>query len=144
MFQELNDAESSAPPSARPQSFCFACGPDNPHGLRLVFTRTERGEMTAEWTPDATTEGWQGIVHGGIVSTVLDESMAKAVAASGVEALTAELRVRFRRHTSAGTPVRVCGWIAGRRKRVIQTEATLTDPEGVEFAHAWASFLVLK
>lgn len=70
--------------------------------------------------------------------------MAKAVAASGAEALTAELRVRFRRHAIAGKALRVRGWVAARKKRLIQTEAMLTDPEGTEFTHAWATFLVLK
>jgi len=132
------------PLSARPQSFCYACGPDNPHGLRLRFTHTEQGEMIADWTPDAYTEGFQGIVHGGIVSTALDESMAKAVVATREEALTAELRVRFRRHVVAGKAVRVRGWITARKRRVIQTEATLCDAVGTEFAHAWATFMVLK
>lgn len=83
-------------------------------------------------------------MHGGIVSTVLDESMAKAVVATGEEALTAELRVRFRRHVIPGKAVRVTGWIAGRKRRMIQAEATLRDAEETEFAHAWATFLVLK
>ncbi len=144
MFQELNEGLPVVPPSARRQSCCFACGPDNPHGLRLRFTQTRQGEMIAEWTPDPSTEGFQGIVHGGLVSTVLDESMAKAVAASGAEALTAELRVRFRRHAVAGKTTHVRGWVTARKKRLILTEAMLTDPEGAEFAHAWASFLVLK
>ena len=144
MPQEMREENVFVPLSARPQSFCYACGPDNPHGLRLHFTRTEQGEMIAEWTPDAYTEGFRGIVHGGIVSTVLDESMAKAVVAIGQEALTAELRVRFRRHVAAGMPVQVRGWVAGRKRRVIETEATLTGAQGTEFAHAWASFLVLK
>jgi uncharacterized protein (TIGR00369 family) len=144
MSEKRTEDDLSVSIFARPQSFCFACGPDNPHGLRLRFTRTEQGEMIADWTPDAYTEGFEGIVHGGIVSTVLDESMAKAVISTGEEALTVELRVRFRRHVVAGKAVRVRGWIAARKRRVIEAEATLCDDEGTEFAHAWASFLVLK
>ena len=123
---------------------CFACGPDNPRGLRLAFETSEGGEMIAEWIPQPELEGYQGIVHGGIVSTVLDEAMAKAVDATGAEALTAELRVRFRQQVSSGCPVHVRGWIEGRNKRMIHAEAALTGAGGVELAHAWAVFLVLK
>lgn len=144
MLQRTNE---SAPPTriaARAQSSCFACGPDNERGLRLRFQKSETGEMIAEWIPESTTEGFDGIVHGGIVSTVLDEAMAKAVVAAEVEALTAELRVRFRRHVVSGSRVQIRGWIDSRNRRVIKTEAALTGADGAELAHAWASFMALK
>ena len=144
MLQEIEEITSQPRLSALSQSSCFVCGPDNPRGLRLRFEQTQPGEMIAEWAPDADVEGFRGIIHGGIISTVLDESMAKAVAAAGVEALTAELRIRLRRHLATGTNVRVRGWIDSRNKRMIKTEAALTGPDGTEFAHAWAIFLVLK
>jgi acyl-coenzyme A thioesterase PaaI-like protein len=138
--------ESAAAPQigARAQSSCFACGPDNPRGLLLRFEKNEAGEMTAEWIPESFTEGFDGIVHGGIVSTVLDEAMAKAVVDAKLEALTAELRVRFRRHVASGSRVQIRGWIYSRNKRVIKTEAAITSADGTELAHAWASFLALK
>ncbi len=144
MPQELIDNQQETPIGALLQSSCFACGPDNPHGLHLLFSTNERGEMIAEWTPDASAEGFQGIVHGGLVGTVLDESMAQVVAATGTDALTAELRVRYRRHVASGRTVRVRGWIDSRNKRMIKTEAELTSLDGTELAHAWAVFLALK
>ena len=144
MPQETNDGTSVARIGARAQSSCFACGPDNPHGLRLRFEENQSGEMTAEWIPESSMEGFDGIVHGGIVSTVLDEAMAKVVVAAEVEALTAELRVRFRRHVASGSRVQIRGWIESRNRRVIKTEAALTGADGTELAHAWASFLALK
>ena len=97
----------------------------------------------ATWTPAPVWEGFRGIVHGGVVSTVLDEAMSKAVAATGREALTAELRVRFRRHVTSGEAFLIRGWISNRTKRKIETEATLTAADGTEHAHAWATFLAL-
>ena len=122
-------------------SRCFACGPEHPRGLRLHFVTTEDGAMSAEWTPTSDLEGYGGIVHGGIVSTVLDEAMAKVVAAAGLQALTAELRVRFRQQTPSGAPLRIRGWIASRKRRMIQTEAASLAADGSELAHAWAVFL---
>ena len=144
MQEETNPSDAPARLSARANSSCFACGTDNPRGLRLIYEKGPQGEMSAAWTPNSTLQGFDGIIHGGLVSTVLDESMAKAVVASGVEALTAELRVRFRRHVATGCALRVAGWITQASRRMVQAEATLTDSTGTELAHAWSSFLVLK
>lgn len=144
MLQDTIADEQEARLSARATSSCFACGPDNPRGLRLQFVANEQGEMLADWTPDVSVEGFKGIVHGGLVSTVLDEAMAKVVAAAGAEALTAELRVRFRRYVPSGAATRIRGWIEDRGKRIIKTEAVLTDEAGAELAHAWGIFLQLK
>lgn len=129
---------------ASPQTSCFACGPNNPHGLHLRFATEQLSGSVAEWIPDAFTEGFRGIVHGGIVSTVLDEAMSKAVAAAGISALTAELRVRLRHHVAPGSMVHVRGWINSQTRRLIRTEAAITDSGGAELAHAWASFLAVK
>jgi len=144
MLQEMAGNEQKARIGARSQSSCFACGPDNSRGLRLHFQRNEDGEMAAEWIPESELEGFLGIVHGGIVSTVLDEAMSKAVAGAGVKALTAELRVRFRQHVPSGKTICVRGWINSTNKRMTKTEAVLTLSDGTELAHAWATFLALK
>jgi len=123
---------------------CFACSPDNPRGLRLEFQQSEDGAMIAEWIPGADLEGYRGIIHRGLVSTVLDEAMAKVVAASGCGALTAELRVRFREQVTSGPSVLIKGWIESRSRRMLRTEASLAAPDGKELAHAWATFLPMK
>lgn len=128
---------------ARPQPTCFVCGTENPNGLKIAFQSAADGRITAPWTPDRFCEGLQGIVHGGIVSAVLDEAMAKVVAGMKVQALTCELKVRFRRPVIAGESLTISGWSLARDRRRIQTEATLCDSSGSELAHGWATFLVL-
>jgi acyl-coenzyme A thioesterase PaaI-like protein len=93
--------------------------------------------------PDHEWEGFPGIIHGGIVSTVLDEAMSKAVSASRVEALTAEIRVRFRRRIQPGREFAIRGWIVDSSKRRIRTEAVVSGAGGEEFAHAWGTFLAV-
>jgi acyl-coenzyme A thioesterase PaaI-like protein len=122
-------------------SRCFACGTGHPHGLHLRFTPDEDRGVTAIWHTKKTWEGFEGVIHGGIVSTVLDEAMSKAVAVAGVSALTCELRVRLRHHIESGRRLHAGGWIVERRKRRITAEASLTDDDGTERAHAWATFL---
>ena len=143
MSQEIAIEESGNHLEARTQSACFVCGQDNPHGLRIRFEPQASGEVTATWAPDSAWEGFRGIVHGGVVSTVLDEAMSKAVAAAGHQALTAELRVRFRRPVTSGGVFVIRGWIVKSTKRVIETEATVTALDATEHAHAWGSFLSL-
>jgi acyl-coenzyme A thioesterase PaaI-like protein len=122
-------------------SNCFACGLSNARGLRLIFRAAPDGSMSALWSPEADLEGYHGIVHGGLVSTVLDEAMAKVAAATGARWLTAELTVRFKQQTPSGASLRVRGWIANRNRRMIKAEAELLQEDGTELAHGWATFL---
>jgi acyl-coenzyme A thioesterase PaaI-like protein len=128
---------------ARTQNCCVVCGHENPYGLRIEYVREPDGAVSAEWLPTVNWEGFEGIVHGGIIGTVLDEAMSKSVAGMNCEALTGELRVRFRRHVGAGESLRIRGWVVEKVKRLVKTEATLTAADGSERAHAWASFLAL-
>jgi acyl-coenzyme A thioesterase PaaI-like protein len=138
------DDDSGSPAlRARVQTGCFVCGQDNPYGLRVCFVLERDGAISAEWRPSEKVEGFKGIVHGGIISAVLDEAMSKAVAAMKYQALTGELRVRFRRHVSAGENLRIRGWVVEKTKRLIRAESMLTGTDGSERAHAWACFLAL-
>ncbi len=130
---------SGLPP--QPNKRCFACGAENSRGLQLTFLPGPDGSASADWQTDSEWESFSGVIHGGIISTVLDEAMSKAVTLSGPAGLTCELRIRLRQHLVPGERVTVRGWVVERRKRRIQTEATLRDARGVERAHGWATFL---
>ncbi len=139
--QEIGVEASKGRVSAKLNNNCFACGPAHPHGLRLIFSRDEQRGMSAWWDTSSEYEGFQGVIHGGIISTVLDEAMAKAVAASGTAAFTCELRLRLRRPVAPGERLHINGWVVEKQRRKILAEAALTDAEGRERAHAWATFL---
>ena len=130
-------------PIPRPQTVCFACGASNANGLKLQFRVDDDGSVIADWTPSNVWEGYQGMIHGGIVSTVLDEAMSKAVAAAAKPALTCHLEVRLRRAVAPGESLVVRGWVVKKRKRYIRVEAQLCDRLNVERAHAWATFLAV-
>ena len=78
---EANDAAGPLGLQARTQNRCIVCGQENPYGLHIHFVRERDGAISAEWRPTEKWEGFKGIVHGGIISTVLDEAVSKAVAA---------------------------------------------------------------
>ena len=123
-------------------SACVVCGSTNPSGLHIKFYE-EHDSVCADWMPNSDWESFRGTIHGGIVSTVLDEAMSKAIIAQHWEALTAELKVRLRRRTAPGERLHIRGWIVSKHRRRILAEATLTDANGEERAHAWGTFLTL-
>jgi acyl-coenzyme A thioesterase PaaI-like protein len=124
-------------------SACFVCGHENPAGLRLEFQMGKKC-ASARWTTRAGWESFQGIIHGGVISTVMDEAMSKAIISEGYEALTAELRIRFSMKVRVDEELNVRGWVVSVQKRKILAEAALTTVDGTEKAHAWATFLTVR
>jgi acyl-coenzyme A thioesterase PaaI-like protein len=72
-------------------------------------------------------QGWDGIAHGGIVCTILDEVMAWSLAVSDNWGLTARMTVDFKRPVRLGHPIRAEGWMTRRRRRLVDTAARLVD-----------------
>jgi len=122
---------------------CVVCGSQNPLGMQIQFAKNGADAVTATWTPSSAWEGFKGLVHGGILTAVLDAAMSRAVVASGLEALTCEMRVRFRGHVEPGERMHVRGWVGSHRGRKVTAEACMCTPDGDERLHAWATFLVI-
>ena len=121
-------------------SGCFVCGDKNPDGLRIRFF-TEGDEAVAECTADAKFQGFKGIYHGGLVSTLLDEIMAKAVLARRRYAMTVEMSVRFRQPIMVGQKVRLVGRVTRERGRVFETAGEIIGANGRIFATATGKYL---
>lgn len=126
------------------QQTCFACGSEHPHGLHLQFRNEQEGVVAAEWTPDSMWEGYRGIIHGGIVSTVLDEAMSKAVASTGKPGLTCRMEVRLHQSVVPAEHLIVRAWVTNRQKRRVEVRAELCDSSHVEKARATATFLIVR
>jgi acyl-coenzyme A thioesterase PaaI-like protein len=71
------------------------CGSLNEHGLRLKFRMEPNGDVTADLDCAATYQGFPGIVHGGVLSAMLDSAMSNCMFARRIDAVTAELLIRF-------------------------------------------------
>ena len=87
---------------------CLVCGRNNPHGLRLSLHADEAtGDVTVDFTPRPEHIGFEGIVHGGVLATVLDEAMVWAATWAGKRFCVAgEMSVRFRKSAAVGGPLR--------------------------------------
>ena len=105
---------------------CFACGSLNEHGIHLELHVAEDRCWTELALHDRF-QGWDGIAHGGIVCTILDEVMAWSLAATDNWGLTARMSVGFKRPIRIGAPIRAEGWITSSRRRIHETEARIVD-----------------
>ncbi len=120
---------------------CFACGSLNVHGLHLELHAGDDRCWT-ELELDGRFQGWEGIAHGGIVCTILDEVMAWALVDHDVWGVTARMRVDFKRPVPIGRRIRGEGRVVDARRRVIYAEGVLVDAEdGTELARAEATFV---
>lgn len=100
---------------------CFGCGSQNPIGLRLNFYRLPNDEGAwAPWMPASEFEGYNGMIHGGIICTLLDEIMAWSLYARNTWAVTARMQTAFRKPVVIGEPVRLIGKVISDRGRRLE------------------------
>lgn len=111
-------------------NFCFACGKDNPRGLKMDIEIDEkRAQSIYRVRPEY--QGWRKITHGGILSTILDEMMVWAAAGREIHTITAEMTVRFKNPLPTDRTVKVEGRVVEEKKRIILAEAKVFDEEKV-------------
>jgi uncharacterized protein (TIGR00369 family) len=121
--------------------WCFACGPDNPHGLHLAF-RFEGDDYVCDFVPQRCHQGWAGVVHGGIIATLLDEAMTRMLWDTGTNAVTADLHLRLSRPAQVGIPLQVRARVRNRRKSLVEAEAEALLSDGTVVATAQSKLLM--
>jgi uncharacterized protein (TIGR00369 family) len=116
---------------------CFICGRQNPVGLKMDFYTTEPGQVQAEVIIPSQFEGYPGVVHGGIIAAVLDETGGRAHMEEPTRFMvTAQLNVRYRKPVPTETALEVFGVAGVRRGRVAEAHAEIRDREGDVLAEA--------
>lgn len=111
---------------------CLVCGRENPHGLHLsLHVDSEAGIVTADFTPQSQHIGFQGIIHGGILATVLDEAMVWAATWAGRRfCVCGELNVRYRQSAGVDVPLKIEARVEAVRSRLIETSGVVIGPDG--------------
>ncbi len=121
---------------------CFVCGENNPNGLHLSFELDhEKQTLKTTFVASPTFQGWDGIVHGGILSTLLDEVMAKLVHELGYQAVTASLEIKFKKPAPILEPLRVHGEVTEVSKRLIKAKAHIAKEDGTILAVGISTFM---
>jgi len=104
---------------------CFGCGENNPCGLKLKF-EWDGKQVRAEFTPTKFHQGWAGIIHGGIITTILDEAMGYVAYYEGIKCVTSSMQTRFKRPLSIDEPITVTASLTRNARRYVETEAKIT------------------
>jgi len=118
----------------RDDDYCFVCGGKNPIGLKLDFQFDGRCIKT-EFTPQKEHQGYMNIVHGGIITTLLDEAMVKLAIAMDMPAVTAQVEVRLKSPVNVGEEITISAEILKKTRRIIEAYAKAVK-DGVVIADA--------
>ncbi|NLJ59466.1 MAG: PaaI family thioesterase [Firmicutes bacterium] len=119
---------------------CFACGRDNPIGLKLVFQLDEKGRAVATFVAPGEFQGFSKVLHGGIICTLLDEAMAWVMILHGYLGATASMRVKFRRPVPIGKKIEVTGEIIKQGTKSWTLQSYISDGRGQVLADAEGVF----
>ena len=135
---ELNDTTD--------YQLCFACGQRNPYGLQMVFEQ-EGESIVCDFKPHPEHQGFPGIIHGGIVASVLDEALNRTSMLGDPPAwtMTGRLEVRYRRNVPYGPMLRVRAKLNSQRGRLLTAAGaiTLAEDEATVLAEAQGTFMAL-
>lgn len=137
-------AENLTPIAHAAQNRCFGCGQANAGGLHLEFLKSDDGLVVCHATIPESFEGPVGFVHGGIIATLLDEVMSKAVRAQGVTAMTRQLEVEYLRPVPSGRAVRMEGRVVRNEGRKHWSEARIENGEGIVLATGKGLFVEVR
>src|ERR1700683_2954324 len=111
---------------------CLVCGPGNPHGLHLnLHVDPQSGIVHVQFTPEIHHNGFEGVIHGGVVATVLDEAMVWAASWNCKRfCLCGERTARFRGIARPGVPLNCRASVKSSRARLLLTSAEALDEDG--------------
>ncbi len=122
---------------------CFVCGGENEAGLQISIVSGDGGARS-EFQPDARWEGYPGVVHGGILSALLDDLMFHAIyAVIRQPVVTALMEVRFRHPAYIGSRLYCEGRAGKRRHGLMEAEGEIRDQDGRLIATARSKFMIM-
>jgi uncharacterized protein (TIGR00369 family) len=136
--------EDLTPMAHGAQNRCFGCGQINPVGLHLEFFLAEDGSVVSLPAVPDTYEGPPGYLHGGIIATLLDEAMSKAVRARGFIAMTRKLDVDYLRPVPSRAAIRIEGRVERNEGRKHWVEARILNEEGTVLATGKGLFIEIR
>ncbi|TFB08780.1 PaaI family thioesterase [Candidatus Atribacteria bacterium MT.SAG.1] len=123
---------------------CFVCGKDNLIGLNITFFR-DQDKIRAEFVPESKHEGFKGIVHGGILFSILDEIMGRtAITTKGVMTMTVEVNIKYRKKVIVGEKIIFNAQMTKDLGRVIEAKAEARSEDGTLLTEAKGKFIVVS
>jgi uncharacterized protein (TIGR00369 family) len=128
----------------KPENPCFGCGGANPRGMQLVFEQDDtRQRIVGRFRLGEEYQGGSGFLHGGIIALLLDEAMGKASRFHAAEAVTAELRVEYKKPIRANMEIVVEGFVTRRDGRQLYHEGEIRNEAGDLLARGEGRFVIV-
>jgi len=124
---------------------CMVCGTDNPAGLHARFLELEDGDLAGVFTPREENQGYPGRLHGGIASTILDETIGRAINMTDPDAwgVTIELTVRYRKPVPLDDEIVAHGRITKDSGRIFEGSGEIRLADGTVAVEAKGRYLRL-
>jgi acyl-coenzyme A thioesterase PaaI-like protein len=91
--------------------YCLMCGRDNPLSFDLDFKQEDGSSVSADFQANHTLQGYEGIMHGGVLSALCDTAMAQCLMRMNIEAVTGELRVRYIDQVNCNSLLTIRAWV---------------------------------
>jgi uncharacterized protein (TIGR00369 family) len=107
--------------------YCYVCGTENRSGLHVTFRPDPAGGSRADYLARPEHVGWPGIIHGGLLFTLMDEAVAWACTYAGQYCVTAKVEARFRTSARVGMPLVITGRVTFASQRAIRAHAEIRD-----------------
>ncbi len=110
---------------------CFVCGQRNPFGLQLIF-RSEGAQIMADFSVGEGHQGFPGVAHGGVLASILDETMGRVPVLEHRWVMTARLELRYRAPAPINTPLLVRAEATDDRLRMVRVKGQIVLAEHPE------------
>lgn len=118
---------------------CFICGVSNPVGLKLKIYEVKEGVIQTYFTAPEHFQGYPGVLHGGIVASILDEISGRALMgdpSSPRFMFTGKLEVKYRKNVPIGVQLKIVGKAVSSRGKTAQGWAGIYDENDSLLAEA--------
>ncbi len=122
---------------------CFVCGMENPIGLKAFFYEDDDGRVIVKFTPREEHQGYPGLMHGGIISALMDEVIGRVVTSLDIWAVTAKLELKFRKPVPLEEELTIIGEMIRLRSRSFEARGELRLADGTVAVEGYGLYVRL-
>ncbi|MFH1085337.1 MAG: PaaI family thioesterase [Chloroflexota bacterium] len=124
--------------------YCFLCGVENPIGLKVAFYGDDDDRVVVRFVPRDEHQGYPGVMHGGLLCALLDETIGRTLVRRDLWAMTVELNVRFLKPVPVGQELTVIGEVQRLRSRTLEGKGEVRLADGTLAVSAEAKYILLS
>ncbi len=120
---------------------CFVCSEENAKGLQVDF-KPRGHKIVGIFVPTRDHQSYEGITHGGVLSSLLDAAMNRAILEKGYTAQTGKMEIRFLQNAPVGDALTVIGEVVKTRNNFVLTKGVIYSPDHLEVAASEGIFFL--